>query len=129
MTWIPFSFNGGVFGDVTSIRRRAEDVFGQEGGHEHVGHVDELADLEVDGDAADGVGLLGRPAPLGQVVDHVEQRVAGGEGDVLGVVDAVFGDRDTGGGVEAAGGGELGRQVVVLPGEAGVADAFLRRFP
>jgi hypothetical protein len=30
------------------------------------------------------------------MADHVEQRVANGEGDVLGVIDAVPGDRDAG---------------------------------
>src|SRR5712664_2012695 len=71
-----------------SLLLAGEDVFGQERGHEHVGDVDELADLEVDGDAAEGVGLLPCPPSLGQVVDHVEERVAGRERDVLGVVDA-----------------------------------------
>src|ERR1700738_1645388 len=64
-----------------------EDVFGQERGHQHVEDVDELADLEVDGDAAEGVGLLPCPRALGQVVDHVEERVAGRERDVLRLVD------------------------------------------
>src|SRR5215472_15661999 len=104
-----------------------EDGLGQERGDEHVGRVDHLADLEVDRDAADRVSLLPRPPPLGEVVDHVEQRVAGREGDVLGVVDAVPGDRDPRGGVEPARRGVLRRQVVLVPGEPEVADVLLRR--
>ncbi len=81
-------------------------------------------DLEVDGHAADGVGLLAGPAAVVlQVVDHVEQGVAGGQGEVLGAVLAVAGDRQAGGGEEPAGGGELGRQVVVVAGELEVLDA------
>jgi hypothetical protein len=53
-----------------------EDVLRQEGGHEHVWHVDQLADLELNGDAANGAALLSSPATLFQVVDHVEQAVA-----------------------------------------------------
>ena len=64
---------------------------GEECRHQHVGNVDELADLEVDGDAADRVGLLPCPASFREVLDHVEERVAGGEGRVLGVVLAVLG--------------------------------------
>src|SRR5215472_2248360 len=104
-----------------------EDGLGQERGDEHVGRVDHLADLEVNRDAADRVGLLPRPPPLGEMVDHVEQRVAGGERDVLGVVDAVPGDRDPRGGVEPARRGVLRRQVVLVPGEPEVADVLLRR--
>ena len=39
-----------------------EDVQRQEGRDHEVRHVDELADLEVDGHAADRVGLLAGPA-------------------------------------------------------------------
>src|SRR6516165_6513643 len=102
-----------------------EDVFGQERGDEHVGNVDELTDLEVDGDAADGVGLLPCPPALGQVVDHVEQRVAGRERDVLRLIDAVSRHGDASDGIEAARCGKLGRQVVVLPRKPGVADPLL----
>src|SRR4029450_9132963 len=76
------------------------------------------------GHAADGVGLLAVPAAVVlEVVDHVEQGVAGGQGEVLGAALAVAGDRQAGGGEEPARGGVLGRQVVVVAGELEVLDA------
>src|SRR6266536_1515986 len=61
----------------------AEDVLRQERRDQKTRDVDELADLEVDGDAADGVRLLAIPAPLTEVIDHVEQGVARGDSGVL----------------------------------------------
>src|SRR5581483_1579423 len=104
-----------------------EDVFREERGYQHVRGVHHLADLQVHRHAADGVGLLPRPAAFSQMVDLVQQRVAGGEGQVLGVVNPVPGNGDAGGGEETARGGELRRQVVVLPGEPEVTDVPGRR--
>ena len=80
---------------------------GKEGGDADVGEVDDFADLEVDGDAADDVGLLPAVASVHEQVDHVEEGLSGGEGDVAGVVLAV-GDGHAGGGDEALGCGDLG---------------------
>src|SRR5689334_16611174 len=66
------------------VRSLADDRERQQRRNEEVRYVDHLADFEVDGDAADRVGLLTRVAVLGaQVVDHVEQRVARGNREVL----------------------------------------------
>src|SRR4029450_10077375 len=101
-----------------------EDVQGQERRDHERRHVDHFADLEVHGHAADGVGLLAGPAAVVlEVVDHVQQGVAGGQGEVLGAALAVAGDRQAGGGEEPARGGVLGGQVVVVAGELEVLDA------
>src|SRR5213593_441690 len=85
-----------------------EDVEGQEGGDDDVGQIDDLAHLEVDGHAADGVGLLTGVAVLvAQVLDHVGHGVAGGQREVLELVAARPTDTDAGGGEEPAGRLEL----------------------
>src|SRR5712671_3941102 len=50
-----------------------EDVERQECADDHVRHVDQFAQFEVDGDTADGIGLLTVPAALDQEVDHCQQ--------------------------------------------------------
>jgi hypothetical protein len=42
----------------------------QECRDEHVRHVHQLADLEVDGDAAYDISLLAGPTALAEVIDH-----------------------------------------------------------
>jgi hypothetical protein len=49
-----------------------EDVFRQERRDQEARDVDQLTDLEIDSDAADRIRLLTAPAPLAEVVDHVE---------------------------------------------------------
>src|SRR4029077_7161249 len=57
-------------------RDSREDGFGQTRRHDPVRRVDDLADLEVDRDAAEDIGLLAaEPALLDQVVDHVADRL------------------------------------------------------
>src|SRR5918994_1805960 len=104
-----------------------EDVLRQERRHQHVRDVDKLADLEVDRDAAECIALLAGPPTLDEVVDHVEQCVAGSERRVLGAVLALLGHRYPGGRVEPARCCVLGWQVVVLPAESQVADALFGR--
>src|SRR6202795_4998167 len=63
-----------------------EDRFGEECGDDPVGHVHDLADLEIDRDTRDHVGLLARePAFLDQVIDHVADRLLG-RGKEIGTV-------------------------------------------
>src|SRR5215471_562138 len=70
----------------TLMRRSRENALGNEGGHDPVGCVDDLADLEVGGHAADDVGLLTRESALAhEVIDHVEHRPLGG-GEEIGTV-------------------------------------------
>src|SRR5215467_11120122 len=53
--------------------RSREDALGDEGGHDPVRGVHDLADLEIGGHAADDVGLLARESALAyEVIDHVE---------------------------------------------------------
>src|SRR4051794_24271830 len=104
-------------------RNSDEHVQRQQRADQEVGHVDGLADAQVDGAAAQRVGLLGVQAPRLQVVDHVQQRVAGGEGEVLARVLAVLVDADAGGRVEAARRGHLRRGEPVVAEELQVADA------
>src|SRR5206468_10596648 len=57
-------------------RGSREDGFGQTRRHDPVRRVDDLADLEVDRDAAEDIGLLAaEPTLLDQVVDHVTDRL------------------------------------------------------
>src|SRR5262245_31719146 len=56
-----------------------EDRLGQEGRDDPVGRVHDLADLEIDGYAADDVGLLAGEAALAHdVLDHVAHGLLGG---------------------------------------------------
>src|SRR5258705_11697163 len=57
-------------------RASDEDRFGQERRDDPVGRVDDLADLEIDGHAADDVRVLAAEPALGrEMVDHVADRL------------------------------------------------------
>src|SRR5829696_9165652 len=101
-----------------------EDVLRQECRHKHVRDVDERADLQVYGYATDGVALLPGEASLGEVLNHVEQRIARGQGGILRAVLAILRYRDAGSRVKPARGRELRRQIVVLAGEPQVPTAL-----
>src|SRR5215213_8596739 len=111
----------------TAAARRAapsdEHVERQQRADQEVRHVDGLADAQVDCAAAQRVGLLGVKAARLEVVDHVQQGVAGGEGEVLARVLAVLVHADAGGRVKAARRGELRRGEPVVAEELQVADA------
>src|SRR5215510_3320313 len=80
-----------------------EHVLGKERGHHEVRHVHHVADAEVDGHAADAVGLLAREAALLEELHHGQHGIAAGQIEVLAVVDAVLVDRHAHGGDEALG--------------------------
>src|SRR5882672_478081 len=63
-----------------------EDSLGEKRRHDPVRGVDDLADLEIDGDAAEDVGLFAAEAALfDQVVDHVADGLLGA-GEEIGTV-------------------------------------------
>ena len=81
-----------------------EYVEGQKGGDDHIGHVDDLADLQIDRDACEAIGLFAAQAVgVGDVVQHIEQRVAGRRRNVFGFIAPVAPNRKPGRRVEAAG--------------------------
>src|SRR5829696_6190067 len=110
-------------------RRSHEDVQGKQRAHQQVGHVHRLADAQVDRHAAQRVGLLAGETPGFEVIYHVEQRVLGGEAQILALVGAVLAHADAGGGEEAARGGHLRTGEVVVPVELQVPYAPPRRLP
>src|SRR5207247_3063318 len=57
-----------------------------------VGHVDHVADSEIDGHTAQDVRLLAAESTLLKQVQHIEYGVAAGRGEILGVVGAVVVD-------------------------------------
>src|SRR5215207_787110 len=105
-----------------SLLRSHKDVQREQRAHQDVGHVDRLAYAQVYRDAAQSVRLLAGEAPRLEVLYHVEQRVPGGQADVLALVGAVLAHADTGGGEEAARDGHLRPGEVVVPEELQVPD-------
>src|SRR5262249_19645633 len=66
--------------------RSREDGFGEKRRDDPVRRVDDLADLQIDGDAAENIGLLAaEPALLDEVLDHVADRLLG-VGEEIGAV-------------------------------------------
>src|SRR3712207_7459214 len=59
----------------------------EQGAHQQVWHVHRLAYAQVHRHAAQRVGLLTAEPSCSEVLDHVEQRVLGGEAQVLALVD------------------------------------------
>ena len=58
-------------------------ILGQKGRYGDVGQVDHVTDLQIDRHTANNVGLFPGPAPFLKQPDHVDQRVAGGQSQVL----------------------------------------------
>src|ERR1700719_957045 len=105
-----------------------KDVERQEGADDEVRHVDQFTQFQVDGDAADRVGLLPVPAALDQHIDHRQQRIAGAQCRVFALIGAVLADRQSGRCEEALGGGKLGGKIIVVTRKAREADAAALSF-
>src|SRR6185312_14587879 len=86
-----------------SAMRRIEDRLRQQRGDGDVRQVDDVADPEVDGDAADDVGLLARKAALAEQLDHLDEGVARRQRQILALLGPVLADRHTYGGDEVGG--------------------------
>src|SRR5215472_14481809 len=100
-----------------------KDVERQEGADDEVRDINEFAELQVDGNAADRVGLLPVPAAFDQQVDHRQQRVARAQRRVFALVRTVGADRQSGRRNKTLGRGEFGREVIVVARETREADA------
>src|SRR5215467_4790568 len=73
-------------GWIARAGRSREDGFGEKRRHDPVRRVDDLADFQIDGDAAEDVRLFAaEPALLDEVLDHVADRLLG-VGEEVGAV-------------------------------------------
>jgi hypothetical protein len=97
-----------------AARELHEDVQREQGADQRVGHVHRLANAKIHRHAAERVSLLRCITPRFEMLDHVEERVSGGDGDVLALVSTVLPHADAGGGEEPTRNGQLRRGEVVV---------------
>src|SRR6266496_1992403 len=99
-----------------------EDVLREQSGHHVVRYIDYVADPQIDGHAADDVGLLPGEASLLEQRDHVEEGAPAGRVEVLALIDALLVDRHPHGGDESLGRRPARVDEVVAPLESRPAD-------
>src|SRR5205807_658380 len=69
-----------------------KNIFRQKGGDSDIGQVDHVANAQIDRHTTDDIGLFAAPTALLQQLDHVDQGVAGCQGQIFALLCAVLTD-------------------------------------
>src|SRR6266446_428346 len=106
-----------------------KNIFRQKGGDSDIGQVDHVANAQIDCHTTDDISLFPTPSALLQQFNHVNQGVAGCQGQVFACLCAVRADGHAHGRNKVAWGSPFGGSKIPWMRKAWPADVVACRFP